>query len=185
MREDLKEQATGGAQNMSPEEFVKTLRAGVDETYFIAMRGRQIAVRILSVDEVNAIRREGIAYQAKRSGDDVDRDLQVQKLTLALATRLTPGSYPTLTEAMLGLLTVDEVGHLYNEYMLVFARVNPSLETIPLEQFNQLVAAVKKNLVGWKDLSLAQLKAIFTDWAGTIQAQAETQSPTDSGSGGL
>lgn len=182
MREDLKEQANTGS--MSPEEFVKTLRKGVDETYFIAMRGRQIPVRVLSVDEVNSIRKDGYAHQAKTSSDDTDRHLHVQKTTLALATRMKVNEHPVLTERILSIMTVDEVGHLYNEYMLVLGRVNPGLEEMLPEQFAQLVAAVKKNHVGWKDLSLGQLRAIFTDWAALIQAQAEQPSPAASMSGG-
>ncbi len=162
---------------MSAEDFVKSLRVGVDETYFISMRGRQIPVRILSVDQVNGIRLEANGYQAKKSTDDTDRALYVQKLTLAMATRMKQNEFPILTEQILGLMTVDEVGHLYNEYMLVLGRVNPSLEEIPVEEFNALVAAVKKSHLGWKELSLAQLKAIWRDWAAMIQKQAEPPSP--------
>jgi hypothetical protein len=169
---------------MSAEQFVASLREGVDATHFITMRGRHIPVRILDVDEVGLIRRESLSWQAKESRDDTDRNLHVMKLTLAMATRMKPNEPPVLSEKVLGLVTLDELTHLYESYLLVLGKVNPALEEISGEQFRALVDAVKKKLVGWKELSLPQLKAIFKDWEGTILKQAEPESPPASGSGG-
>ncbi len=174
---------SGGAESpqtiITAEDLLKKLRAGVKETHEIRLRELVVPVRVLSIDETNAIRREAIANAAKLMGDETDKSLYAQKLTLKLASTLNKNGAPILSDKLLSMMTVDEVNHLYNEYITVMDSVNPSLETITSEQFRFLVDGLKKNTLTSRDLSLHQLRAICTSFADLIQRQETHDSPTD------
>lgn len=179
-REDLK---SGNGSPITAEQFLADFRKGVERTHFIALRGKQIPVRILTLDDMNKIRRESLVSQAKVSGDDTDRNIWVQKQTLAMATKIEEGKPPFLHEKILGAMTIDEVEYIYNEYLKVMARFNPALEELSEPQFRALVEAAKKKSVSWSDLSLPQMRVIFEDWQSiqSQRAEAETQQASTSG----
>jgi hypothetical protein len=156
------------AQPITAEDMLAKMRAGIKEVSSIRIRELVLPVRVLSVDEMNAIRHEALKKSAM--GDQVDHDLAMQKSTLLLASTIGgKGSVPGMSEKFLGLCSTDEINHLYNEYVVFLDGVNPSLEIISEADFRALVDAVKKNAVTTRDLSLHQLKAIFTAFQGLIQ----------------
>jgi hypothetical protein len=184
-REDLNSnQADAPPKHVSPEEFLKRFRTGLDDAHFIVLRGVPIPVRILTVDECNSIRRDSAMNAAKISGDEVDKNIAVMKLTLQKATQTNPKHPAYLHEKLLGALTIDELEYIYNEYLKVLSLFNPSLSDISEEQFRGLVEVAKKKMLAWKDLSLPQLKAIFLDWAALMSRSAASPTPADSSSGG-
>ncbi len=152
------------------EDILAKMREGVKATHEIKLRGAVVPVRVLSVDEMNAIRREALITSAASKGDETDINLQKQKSTLKMASNLNGG--PLLSDKLLGQLTTDEINHLYSEYVTVMEKVNPSVETIPNEEFRLMVEALKKNLASPKDLSLRQLKAICSAFQDMIQRPA-------------
>jgi len=156
-------------QVTTAEDMLAKMRAGTKEVYEIRMREMIIPVRVLSIDEVNAIRREAIMETTKKQGDETDKNLLVQKLSLKLASTLVKNSAPILSDKLLSLLTMDEVNYLYEEYIRVMDAVNPSLQAIEPEQFKLLVDALKKSHLSSKDLSLLQLRAICTAFVDLIQ----------------
>lgn len=166
------------------EDLLKKLRAGVAETYIIKCRDLVVPVRVISIDEMNKIRREAEVLVARSSGDETDRNIAMQKETLQMASTLKVGGAPGLPARLLTLISVDEVNFLYNEYTKVLDEVNPNVETMSTDQFRQLVDAIKKNNAGVKDLSLPQLKAIFYAYQDLIQRLDTQTSPTASSSGG-
>lgn len=166
-------------ETFSAEDILQKMRDGVKEVYEIHMRQMTIPVRVLSVDEVNAIRKDSIRNSALSQGDDTDKNVHIQKTTLKLASTITKGGGPILGDKLLGFLTVDEINYLYEEYIKVLDTVNPSLETIPPEEFRRLVDALKKNLVSSKELSIRQLRAICTAYADLIQRQENRSSQQD------
>lgn len=161
----------------SPEDILAKMRAGIKETYEIRMREMVIPVRVLSIDEVNNIRREALTNALIAKGDETDKNVHIQKITLKLASTIGKGSGPILGDRLLSMLTVDEINYLYEEYIAVMDRVNPSLESIPPEQFGMLVDALKKNLVFARDLSLRQLRAICSAFQDMIQRPDSQTSP--------
>jgi hypothetical protein len=162
----------------SAEDILAKMRDGVKSTSEIRLRKMSFPVRILSIDETNAIRREAIREAKLGNGDEVDRNLAIEKSTLMLAST-PPGGGPGLPDKVLGLLTVDELHHLYNEYVKIMDDVNPAVEDITQEQVKALVEAIKKNSVSARDLSLWQLRVIFSLFQDAVQ-RAETQdSPKD------
>lgn len=161
-------------QIVTVEEQLARMRVGTKETYEIRLRDFVIPVRVLSVDEVNAIRREAIRFATVNGGDETDRNLSRQKSTLALASTLNKGSAPILHEKILGAMTTDELGHLYDEYVRVLDAVNPSMDSMSAEQFRELVDALKKSTVTARDCSLLQLREICTAFVDLIQ-RLETQ----------
>ena len=163
----------------SAEDILQKMRDGVKEVYEIRMRQMTIPVRILAIDEVNAIRNESIRHSALSQGDETDKNVHIQKTTLKLASNITKGGGPILGDKLLGLLTVDELNYLYEEYIQILDTVNPSLETIPATEFRAMVDALKKNLVSSKELSIRQLRAICTAYVDLIQRQDNQTSPRD------
>lgn len=130
----------------SAEDLLVKMRAGIKEIYEIRLRDLVIPVRIISCDEVNAVRREAIRQTAIKQGDETDKNVEVQKTVLKIASTVTKGGAPLLGDKLLTLLSLDEITYLYDEYIKVMDVVNPSLETIPPDQFNLLVETLKKTL---------------------------------------
>lgn len=156
---------------ITPESLLAKMRAGVKEVHEIKMRDLVVPVRVLSQDEVNAVRREAIAKATGMNGDDVDKNVWVQKLTLKLASDVTKKNVPILSDSLLGMLTTDELAYLYEEYITAMDSVNPSLETLSGERFREIVDALKKSQLGTRDLSLLQLRAICTAFVELIERQ--------------
>lgn len=140
------------------EDLLARLRQGVKDVHQIELRGTVIPVRVLSADEMNRIRQEALKDTAISGGDETDKNLRVQKNTLILASTVPVGSGPMLAERVLGMLSVDEITFLFEQYIHVLDRVNPSLETISTEEFQALVVALKKKSISTRDLSLRQLR---------------------------
>ncbi len=154
---------------LTAEELLKKIRKGVKEVHEIKMRDFVIPIRMLSITEMNEIRRDAIKNVMVSKGDDVDKNLSVQRSTLQLASTLTKGGGPTLSGPLLSLMTVDEVNFLYNEYIRVCEIVNPSAENISEEHFRDLVDALKKNVITSAECSLPQLRAICTAYVDLIR----------------
>jgi hypothetical protein len=173
------------AEVLTVDHLLAKMRAGTEEVYEIQMRELTIPVRVLSVDEFNEIRRDAKKFAAATPGSDVtDEHLHVQKTTLKLASRVTRGGVPLLGDKLLGLLTIDEVNFLYDEYIAIMDRVNPNTESLTPEQFQALVDALKKNTITSSDLGLRQLKAICTSFQELIQRLETAASQTASSPGG-
>ncbi len=170
-------EATHTPHIKTAEDMLAKMRAGVKEVYEIRVRDLIVPVRVLSVDEMNAVRHESL--KKAMLGDDVDRALSVQKSTLLLASTIGgKNALPTMSEKFLGLLSTDEINHLYNEYIKVLEDVNPSIQSLSNDEFRALVEAIKKKEFGSKDCSLHQLRAIFTAFQDLILKQEIQRSQT-------
>jgi hypothetical protein len=156
---------------VTAEDLLAKMRAGTREVHEIRMRELVIPVRVLSITEMNDIRRDALRSAIASQGDEVDKNVITQKSTLKLATNVVKGGAPFLSDKVLSLMSVDEINYLYNEYVRVCESVNPSVESIEPEQFRALVDALKKNTITSKDCSLVQLRAICTSYVDTIQRQ--------------
>jgi hypothetical protein len=151
------------------------MRAGINESYEIRMREMTFPVRVLSIDEVARIRREAIAYSATNGGDETEKNIFIQKATLKLASTLTAGSAPVISDKLLERLSLDEVIYLFQAYISEIEKVNPAVDHLSPEQFRVIVDALKKNTISSKDLSIHQLRAICTSYVELIQ-RLESQS---------
>lgn len=155
----------------SADDILAKMRAGKKQAFEMKLGDQLIPVRVLTIDETTAIRREALAHMARVGGDETDKNVYIQKTSLKVASTMSEGSGPLLSDKLLGKLSLDEISYLYDEYVKLMDQANPTLETISSEHFRVLVEAVKKNLVSSKDLSLVQLKAIFTAFQDLIQKQ--------------
>lgn len=172
------------ASIISSEDILKKMRMGIKETYEISLRSFKVPVRVLSMDELVAVRREGIKHQALIGGDETDRNCYIEKTVLKLASTLTKNGAPLLMDGVLDKMTLEEISHLYGEYVKIMDDCSPELEQIPIEQFRALIDAVKKNSVTAKDCSLRQLRAIFYAYQDLIQKQETQILPPDNTHGG-
>lgn len=151
------------------EDILAKMRSGTKEFHEVSLRSFKVMLRILSIDEMNLIRRDSLNSAIAMKGDETDKNLITQKTVLMMAsTPRATGSVPSLPEKLLGLLTTDEIGHLYNEYIAILDKFNPAVEQISHEAFRELVDALKKNLLSVSDLSLWQLKAICSAYVDLI-----------------
>lgn len=173
----MSERKATGAPLVTPEDLLSKMRAGVKMHHEIRMRDLVVPVRVLSIDEMNAVRRESVRM-AIASGDEVDKNVSIQKLTLQVAS--TPiGGGALLNEKFFKQITLDELAYLYEEYIKVLDDVNPGAETLTTEQVRELVGVVKKNTCSAKDCSLVQLKVIFSLFQDLIRKQETQGSPKD------
>lgn len=168
---------------ISAEELVTRLRQGTKDSHEIELRGNKIPVRLLSMDEMLAIRAEARRDNAVANGDDSDYNCRVQKTTLKMATTVPVGSAPYLGDKVLHMLTVDEIGDLFMQYTWVLHRVNPSLEMISPDEFRAMVDAVKKKALTWRELPLKHLRAIAVALQEGALIPASASSHVDNSSG--
>lgn len=176
--------AEDGAPIVTVDDLLAKMRAGVRESHEITLRELTIPVRVLSVDELNNIRRDSIKHATMQAGDDTDRNLHIQKTTLKMASTVAKGGAPVLGDKLLSMLSMDEINYLYDEFMNVMDRVNPALDQLTQEEFRAIVDALKKNTITSRDLSLHQLRAVCTAYQDLIRRQDSQMQPPDSSSGG-
>lgn len=153
---------------LSAEDLLVRLREGKKTVGEIRMGDLVIPIRVLSCDEFNAIRREAIRKTALIQGDLLDRDIEIEKNTLKLASTVSTGGGPFLGDKLLSMLAAHEMNYLYSEYVRFSERFNPSLEQIQPEEFKELVNALKKKEISPRELSLMQLRAICTSFVELI-----------------
>jgi hypothetical protein len=166
-------------QITTSDDILAKLRLGVQEVYEVHMRGATFPVRILSCVEVNKIRQEANRMNLLRKGDETDTNVEIQKMTLRLATTVPKGSAPYLSEAILDALTVDELTYLFNEFIGVMEKVNPTIESISGEEFKAIVDALKKNAISPRDLSIHQRNAICTSFVDLMLRLEAQKLPQD------
>lgn len=144
---------------ITAEDIVKKMRMGIKAEHEIDFRGVKIPVRVLSQDEFSDIRRAALMHAVKYDNDEVEKNVFTQKMVLIKSAQTSTKEAPILSEKVLSLLTTDEIGFLYNEYVSVLEMYNPSIEAIDPEKFKFIVDALKKNSLSAKDLSIHQLRA--------------------------
>lgn len=169
--EQVQEFSRGSKKILSADDQLALLRAGVREVYEIQLRNLKIPMRVLSNEEAAAVRREALQYMYTVKGDETDKNLHIQKTTLKLASTITKGGAPFLSDKLLDMLSLDELQFIYSEYVKMLDDVNPSLDKIHPDKFRALVEALKKNAITSRDLSLPQLKAICSAFQDMIQRQ--------------
>lgn len=158
---------------VDPMELLGKFREGNAYAGTIKFRGGEIDLRILTRDEEMDIRRKAIKHASAYGGDETEKNDFIQRYTISLASNIN--GQPTLPITLFSKMTGDEFDFLHEEYIKIRDDNNPSLEKMTMEQYEALVDAVKKNAVGWKDLSLRQLRAIFSAYQALIQRQADPQ----------
>lgn len=164
-------------KTVSADDILSRMRRGKRTVSEIRMGDQVIPVRVLSADEVNAVRHEAKAKAAKVGGDETDENLNIQKFTLQLASIITKDNIPFLNDTIMKHLSVDEIGYLYNELIKFWDQFNPSLEQITPERFRTLVEALKKNTMSWNDCSTPERLAIFSCFVEMIQRPDSPTSP--------
>lgn len=154
---------------LTAEDLLAKMREGTKSLHEVRMRSLTVQVRVLSIDEMNMVRRDAFTAALAMKGDDVDKNLIMQKSILKLATTSPDsGGVPMLSDKVLGMMSTDEVAYLYDEYIRVLDGVNPALESISPEAFQELVDSLKKNLISVNDCSIRQLKAISSSYVDLL-----------------
>lgn len=125
------------------------MREGIDFRFPIKLRGFEIHVRPLSIDETMLVYSE--VAEALASVPEKMRNRLVEQATLAKKTLVMASTSDVdekdarITELVLGRFTPDELSHLFKEYTACLERVNPSLDRMAKADLDALVDLVKKN----------------------------------------
>ena len=169
---------------ISAEDLLAKMRAGVKEVYEIRIGQLIIPVRLLSIDEEIEIRNKMIAQNTRAGGDEVSLAALIQKETLRTATFIAKNQ-SSMPDRFFAEMRRDELTYIFNEYFRLLEEANPSLETMPPEQFMVLVDALKKNHVSVKELSIQQLYKVGSAFQELIQRPDFQVSPEANSSGTL
>lgn len=154
---------------ITAEDLLAKMRKGTKDTHEIKMREFIVNVRVLSIDEMNAVRQDSYRTALAVKGDDIDKNLITQKTILKMASTTDKSDkMPVLSDKLLSMLTTDEINYLYDEYIKILDSVDPAVEKISSEAFRELVDCLKKNTLSVNDLSIRQLKAICLSYVEEI-----------------
>ncbi len=138
------------ADQHSPEAILAALRYGVDYSFTIKIRALTLRARVLSIVERIAILNDVSAEMAKKPAEEQNMATQSSLLAIRILERATTDSpedtrAPRLPAAISTQLSTDELSALYKAYEDACAKLDPAMETIPLETATALVEAAKKN----------------------------------------
>lgn len=130
-------------------EQLDAMRLGVDYRLKIKVRGFEIMVRPLAIQESLQVASSVQMELAKLPKDAVNRLTEhfiLAKETLKLAsTSDVDKNDPKITDYVLSRMTNDEIHFLFKQYVSVCDKVNPALETMSPEEIQILVDELKKN----------------------------------------
>lgn len=152
------------ARHMEPlhKNPIELMRIGVDYKFKIKLNQFILTLRPLSALETITIENDVIEQLLKmktHQQTEINKSLLFANKTLMQASTSAPGkSDYQISELVLQNCTPDEVMFLFNEYIKCTEKVNPSLETMPMEELTKLVEEAKKNSFPLTGLSFWQLE---------------------------
>jgi hypothetical protein len=130
-------------------EQLEMMRLGTEARFVVKCRGYAVSMRPLTISEENQTAVESQVDLQKMPEHQQNRMMYDQIFTqkvLELASTSAPGVYdPKLTGMIVSRMTVEEVLHLWKQYIAGKDKLNPALEAIPAEELKELVKEVKKN----------------------------------------
>ena len=144
-------------------EILEKMRMGVAYKHPVSIRNFHCMLRPLTIDEQNNLFQEikhtlDMTPEAQRTGL-METTLLASK-TIERASTMEPGMAPQLNSYIIAKMTPDEVICIYNQYLDILDKVNPSLEQLTTEQVEGLVEEVKKNRLALADQSSWQLRQV-------------------------
>jgi len=130
-------------------EQLEQMRLGTEARFVVKCRGYALSMRPLTISEENKTAIESQVELQKMPEHQQNRMMYDQIFTqkvLELASTSGPGIYdPKLTSLVVSHMTVEEVLHLWKQYIAGKDKLNPALEMIPTEELKELVKEIKKN----------------------------------------
>lgn len=143
-------------------EDLEKLRLGVDYSFLVRIRDFSVRLRPLSISETMEVAAEVVDRYGrlpKNMQNSLSENMILAKGNLTRASRPYQGSAtePTLTEYLLDRMTPDELQLLHKEWVAGCDKVNPSLETMPIEKLDAVIQELKKNPSLVTELSFTQL----------------------------
>lgn len=147
---------------------MEQLRLGVYYGFKIDMKFDTYTLRPLSIAEMNKVYNEVAATLLKTPENrrtKVMEDTLLAKEIIKVATRTYGQDTGGITDGVLDQMTNDQILFMYKEWLSTCERVNPNLETMPVDAIKALVDEVKKKQPDGlesllTELSFSQLKSI-------------------------
>ncbi len=145
------------------------MRMGCDYRFPVLIRKFSVLLRPLTNTETIEVTNQVFARMAGMSEHQKNRINEnsiVAKETLKLASTEQPDSkdIPQLTDPILDRLTNEELSFIYDEYVAICDKCNPSFDLLPKEAIEKLVEEAKKkptDLTGFSLLQLASMVNYF------------------------
>lgn len=167
----------GFQQPIMVDDLLKKMRMGRQTVSEIRMGDLSIPVRILSADEINAIRKEARVQAIALNGDETDENLYIQKKTLQKSSEIGENQMSVLSNKLLNSLSIEELRYLYEALITFWDTFNPAVEKITPDKFRTLVEELKKNAISWNDCTTPERRAIFTCFVELTQRPDTAISP--------
>ncbi len=169
------------AEQHTAEEILRALRFGVDYTFTVKVRHLEVVVRPLSITErvkvVNDVSSDiSKLPPEQRTGLTESSLLAIRMIELATTPEPDSRQAPMLPAALLERFTSDELAAMHKAYMDGLALLDPSLETLPKAQLDELVEAAKKKALDLKELPRPHLESI-TQHLATLVASLSDNTP--------
>lgn len=129
-------------------EQLELMRAGTEGRFIVKCRHYAVPMRPLTIMEETRLAVEAQVDLTKLPEPQQNRMMYDQLFTqrvLELASTSSPSTFdPKLTALVVSMMTVEEVLHLWKQYIAGKDRLNPSLEALPLDDVKLMVAELKK-----------------------------------------
>jgi hypothetical protein len=130
-------------------EQLEQMRLGTESRFAVKCRSYSVSLRPLTIAEENKVAVESqvaLNNLPENSQNRMYYDQFYTQKVLELASTSSPDVYdPKLTGLIVSRMTVEEVLHLWKQYIAGKDRLNPSLETMPADEVKKIVAALKKS----------------------------------------
>jgi len=142
-------------------DILDLMRMGIDARFPVQLREYKIFLRPLSVVElvkVSAEVAEALERQPKNNRNAIIEHTLYAQITLQAASTSHMDKFdPQLPCALLQQLTIDELNHMFKQYVAGVDKIDPMLEKMSEERINELVAMAKKNPLILTEFSLLEL----------------------------
>lgn len=149
-------------------EQIDAMRMGVDYHFQIKVRGFNLTVRPLSIQETIQVASNVMErYKATpvTGQNSLTEHIYLAQETLKLAsTTMGKGNDPKITDYVMKEMTPDEIQYIFKQYVSGCDKVNPALELMKISEVEALVEDIKKNSTGASvELGLQLIERSFSE----------------------
>lgn len=127
---------------------LELMRSGIEASFEIGIREYRIKVRPLTTLEViqaTADAAEAFEKLPEPQRLNITMSLMSAMYQLNRASSIDVGELGKLSLALMQMMSADEINSLWKQYIRVTDKVNPSLDSVSMEQLVSWTESLKKN----------------------------------------
>lgn len=147
-------------------EILSAMRMGVEFSHPVNIRNFKVNLRPLSISETLDVA-NATKVQMESLPDQQKHRLQEHTIlamnTLEKAsTPFGKNQTPKIPPKVMELMTPDEIHHIYDQYVKICDKINPSFEVLSHEEVVKLVGELKKNFKDVRQLTELSMKDLVS-----------------------